>query len=155
GRKPSVLLAAVGGGSNAIGLFHPFLESDARLIGVEAGGKKEEPGRHSATLKYGQPGVLHGARTYVLQDQGQIEETESIDAGLDYAAVGPEHSFLKDSGRVEYVTASDAEAREAFRTLSELEGILPALESCHAVAHLRKLSTVSDAIVVNLSGCGD
>jgi tryptophan synthase beta chain len=155
GRKPSVLLAAVGGGSNAIGLFHPFLESDARLIGVEAGGKKEEPGRHSATLKFGQPGILHGARTYVLQEHGQIEETESIAPGLDYAAVGPEHSFLKDSGRVEYVTASDAEAREAFHTLSELEGILPALESCHALAHLRKLSAVSDAIVVNLSGRGD
>lgn len=155
GRKPSVLLAAVGGGSNAIGLFHPFLESDARLIGVEAGGRKEEPGRHSATLKYGQPGVLHGARTYVLQDHGQIEETESVAAGLDYAAVGPEHSFLKDNGRVEYVTASDAEAREAFHSLSELEGILPALESCHALAHLRKLTPVSGAIVVNLSGRGD
>jgi len=155
GRQPSVLLAAVGGGSNAIGLFHPFLESDARLIGVEAGGKKEESGRHSATLKFGQPGILHGARTYVLQEQGQIEETESIAAGLDYAAVGPEHSFLKDSRRVEYVTASDSEAREAFHNLSELEGILPALESCHALAHLRKLSAVSDAIVVNLSGRGD
>jgi tryptophan synthase beta chain len=155
GRKPGVLLAAVGGGSNSIGLFHPFLETDVRLIGVEAGGKKEEPGRHSATLKFGQPGILHGARTYVLQEHGQIEDTESVAAGLDYAAVGPEHSFLKDIGRVEYVTASDAEAREAFRTLTELEGILPALESCHALAYLNKLSPVSDTIVVNLSGRGD
>jgi tryptophan synthase beta chain len=125
------------------------------LIGVEAGGKKEEHAKHSATLKYGRPGVLHGAHTYVLQQNGQIQETESIAAGLDYAAVGPEHSYLKDSGRVEYVTASDAEARQAFRTLTELEGILPALESCHAVAYLQKLNTPVDTIVVNLSGRGD
>lgn len=156
GLKALVLLACVGGGSNAIGLFHSFLESDARMIGVEAGGEDSGAGRNSATLKYGKPGILHGAFTYVLQrGEGQIAETESIAPGLDYAAVGPEHSYLKDSRRVEYVAVSDAEAIEAFHLLTELEGILPALESCHALAYLKKLSSVQGLIVVNLSGRGD
>ncbi|PWT92793.1 MAG: tryptophan synthase subunit beta, partial [Acidobacteria bacterium] len=155
-RTASVLLACVGGGSNSIGLFYPFLETDVRIIGIEAGGEKEEPGRHSATLTHGAPGVLHGAYTYLLQHKdGQIEDTESVAPGLDYAAVGPEHSYLKDNGRVEYVTVSDEEARKAFRILSEVEGIIPALESCHAVAYLNKLQSVRNAIVVNLSGRGD
>jgi len=152
----SVLLACVGGGSNSIGLFYPFLETDVRIIGIEAGGEKEEPGRHSATLTHGAPGILHGAYTYLLQHKnGQIEDTESVAPGLDYAAVGPEHSYLKDNGRVEYVTVSDEEARKAFRILSEVEGIIHALESCHAVAYLDKLQSVRNAIVVNLSGRSD
>lgn len=156
GLKASVLLACVGGGSNAIGLFHSFLESDARMIGVEAGGENNDAGHNSATLKYGKPGVLHGAFTYVLQrEEGQIAETESIAPGLDYAAVGPEHSYLKDSRRVEYVAVSDAEAIEAFHLLAELEGILPALESCHALAYLKKISPTEGVIVINLSGRGD
>ena len=155
-KEPSVLLACVGGGSNAIGFFHPFLATNARLVGVEAGGNSDQPGHNSATLKFGKPGILHGAHTYILQREGgQIEETESIAPGLDYAAVGPEHSHLKDSGRVEYVMASDVEAREAFRMLAEREGILPALESCHALAYLHHLSPVDGAIVVSLSGRGD
>jgi tryptophan synthase beta chain len=156
--QPSVLLACVGGGSNAIGLFCSFLQSDSdvRFIGVEAGGDGNEAGRNSATLKFGKPGILHGAFTYVLQrGEGQIAETESVAPGLDYAAVGPEHSYLKDSGRVEYVAVSDGEALEAFRVLTELEGILPALESCHALAYLRNLSPVRGAVIVNLSGRGD
>ncbi len=155
-KHPAVLLACVGGGSNAIGFFHPFLETEARLIGVEAGGNSDQRGHNSATLNFGKPGILHGAYTYILQrDGGQIEETESVAPGLDYAAVGPEHSYLKDSGRVEYVMASDVEAREAFTMLAEHEGILPALESCHALAYLQKLSPAKGAIVVNLSGRGD
>lgn len=154
--QPSILLACVGGGSNAIGLFHSFLESHARMIGVEAGGEDGGPERNSATLKYGKPGILHGSFTYVLQrGEGQIAETESIAPGLDYAAVGPEHSYLKDSGRVEYVAVSDAEAIETFHFLTQLEGILPALESCHALAYLKKLSPMGGAIVINLSGRGD
>ncbi len=156
GKEASVLLACVGGGSNAIGLFHSFLETKTRLIGVEAGGMSEEPGRNSATLKFGKPGILHGAYTYLLQQNGgQVQDTESVAPGLDYAAVGPEHSYLKDSGRVEYHATSDSEAKEAFQRLTELEGILPALESCHAVAHLQKLQPVDGVIVVNLSGRGD
>jgi tryptophan synthase beta chain len=156
GKRASLLLACVGGGSNAIGLFYPFLETTARLIGVEAGGTGEETGRNSATLKFGKPGILHGAYTYLLQrNGGQVEDTESVAPGLDYAAVGPEHSYLKDSGRVEYQIASDLEAKETFQMVSELEGILPALESCHALAYLQKLEPVTGAIVVNLSGRGD
>lgn len=155
-KEPSVLLACVGGGSNAIGFFHSFLETKARLIGVEAGGTGDRAGHNSATLNYGKPGILHGAYTYILQrDGGQIEDTESVAPGLDYAAVGPEHSYLKDSGRVEYVIASDPEALEAFGMLADSEGILPALESCHALAYLRHLSPVDGTIVVNLSGRGD
>ena len=155
-QKAGVLVACVGGGSNAIGLFHPFIHSGVRLIGVEAGGEKEAAEMHSATLKLGHPGILHGSLTYVLQRKGgQISTTESIAPGLDYAAVGPEHSYLKDSGRVEYVTVSDAEAVDAFLVLSRLEGILPALESCHAIAYLKNLKPINDAIIVNLSGRGD
>jgi tryptophan synthase beta chain len=156
GRTANCLIACVGGGSNAIGLFYPFLESKSVLFGVEAGGESNQPGHHSATLSEGQPGILHGAFTYLLQRKGgQIEETESIAPGLDYAAVGPEHSYLKDSGRVKYVAVPDVEAREAFITLSRTEGILPALESCHALAYLRHLPKETGTIVVNLSGRGD
>jgi tryptophan synthase beta chain len=155
-QKAAMIIACVGGGSNAIGAFYPFIQSDVRLIGVEAGGEKEADEMHSATLKHGQPGIQHGSFTYVLQRKGgQICATESVAPGLDYAAVGPEHSYLKDSGRVEYVTVSDAEAIEAFLLLSRVEGILPALESCHAIAYLKKLKPENDAIIVNLSGRGD
>jgi tryptophan synthase beta chain len=155
-QKVGLLIACVGGGSNALGLFHPFINSDVRLIGVEAGGEKEDEEMHSATLKLGRPGILHGSLTYVLQRKGgQICSTESVAPGLDYAAVGPEHSYLKDSGRVEYVTISDEEAVNAFLLLSRVEGILPALESCHAIAYLRKLKPANGAIIVNLSGRGD
>jgi tryptophan synthase beta chain len=155
-QKAGLLIACVGGGSNAIGLFHPFINSSLRLIGVEAGGEKETAEMHSATLKLGRPGILHGSLTYVLQRKGgQISTTESVAPGLDYAAVGPEHSYLKDSERVEYVTVSDAEAVDAFLLLSRLEGILPALESCHAIAYLKNLKPINDAIIVNLSGRGD
>lgn len=155
-QSADVLIACVGGGSNSIGLFYPFLNTEARLVGVEAGGEAELTGRHSATLKYGKPGVLHGAYTYLLQREGgQVDDTESIAPGLDYAAIGPEHSYLKDSGRVEYVTASDREAREAFEMLASTEGILPALESSHALAYSRKLPPGAGTIVVGLSGRGD
>lgn len=155
--KAAVLLACVGGGSNAIGMFYPFIESRTRLIGVEAGGSaKERAGHSAATLSFGKPGILHGAYTYVLQrDGGQIEDTESIAPGLDYAAVGPEHSYLKEIGRVEYAVVSDQSALEGFQSIAKLEGILPALESCHAVAHLQELEPQNGAIVVNLSGRGD
>jgi tryptophan synthase beta chain len=155
-KHAAVLMACVGGGSNAIGLLYPFIQSDARLIGVEAGGESDQPGRHSATLGLGKPGILHGAYTYLLQkDGGQVEDTESIAPGLDYAAVGPEHSYLRDRGRVEYPTVTDSEVRDAFQMLSREEGILPALESCHAIAYLKHLKPVKGAIVVNLSGRGD
>ncbi|HSE43138.1 MAG TPA: tryptophan synthase subunit beta [Acidobacteriota bacterium] len=155
-QEAGILIAAVGGGSNAIGLFYTFLESSSRLIGVEAGGENEVEEKHSATLKHGLPGILHGSYTYVLQrNGGQISETESVAPGLDYAAVGPEHSYLKDSGRVEYVAISDSEAIDTFQLLNRVEGILPALESCHAVAYLKKLKPMDRAIVVNLSGRGD
>ncbi len=160
GRLPDVLVACVGGGSNALGLFHPFLEDDAvRMIGVEAAGEGLGSGRHGAALCAGTPGVLHGMRTLLLcDDDGQIFPAHSISAGLDYPAVGPEHSRLRDSGRAEYVSATDEEAIDAFLYLSRMEGIIPALESAHAVAHVRKLaaSLPRDAIVlVNLSGRGD
>ena len=160
GRLPDVLIACVGGGSNAMGLFHPFLEDrGVRMVGVEAGGEGLESGRHGATLTAGVPGIFHGQRTLVLSDDdGQIFPAHSISAGLDYPGVGPEHAFLRDSGRAEYVPATDAEALDAFQWLSRKEGIIPALESAHAIAHLRKLapSLPRDAIVlVNLSGRGD
>jgi tryptophan synthase beta chain len=160
GRLPDVLIACVGGGSNAIGLFHPFLDdASVRMIGVEAAGEGLGSGRHGAALCAGEPGVLHGMKSLLLfDDDGQIFPAHSISAGLDYPGVGPEHAFLRDSGRAEYTAVTDADALDAFLYLSRLEGIIPALESAHAVAHARKLApTLSrDAIViVNLSGRGD
>jgi tryptophan synthase beta chain len=160
GRQPDAILACVGGGSNAIGAFYPYIEDrDVRLIGVEAGGLGLASGKHAATLCAGKPGVLHGNRTYLIQDEnGQIIETHSISAGLDYPGVGPEHAWLKDSGRAEYVAVTDDEALNAFHTLTRMEGIMPALESAHAVAYAMKLApTLSDdkVLLVNLSGRGD
>jgi tryptophan synthase beta chain len=160
GRLPDVLIACVNGGSNAIGIFYPFLKDTAvRMIGVEAGGLGISGPLHAATITAGSVGVLHGNRTYLLQDEmGQIRETHSIAAGLDYPGVGPEHAWLKDTGRADYVTVTDAEALEALRMLSETEGIIPALESAHAVAHAAKLAATlprEQVIVVNLSGRGD
>ncbi|HVF45460.1 MAG TPA: tryptophan synthase subunit beta [Pyrinomonadaceae bacterium] len=163
GRLPDALVACVGGGSNSIGLFHPFLEDDGvRMVGVEAGGTGAGLGLHAARFNEqggGRPGVLQGTMSYVLQDEGgQIASTHSISAGLDYPSIGPEHAFLHDAGRVEYVSASDEEALEAFGLLSRLEGIIPALESAHAVAHALKLArelTPEQSVVVNLSGRGD
>ena len=162
-RLPDVLIACVGGGSNSIGLFHPFLDvQSVRMVGVEAGGRSNELGQHAARFNEnggGRPGVLQGTMSYVLQDEnGQIATTHSISAGLDYASIGPEHAWLHDSGRVEYTSVSDAEALRAFHLLSKLEGIIPALESAHAVAHAIKVAAEmkSDKIViVNLSGRGD
>jgi len=156
---PDALVACVGGGSNAIGLFHPFLDhQDVRIIGVEASGEGLD-GRHAATLTLGEPGILHGALSYLLQDdQGQVLLAHSISAGLDYPGVGPEHAHLKDTGRVEYVSATDAEALEALRLVSRLEGIIPALETAHAFAHLPRLAremTADQIVVVNCSGRGD
>src|SRR5208282_5135485 len=156
-RLPDVMIACVNGGSNAIGLFYPFLKDAAvRMIGVEAGGLGLNGPMHAATLSAGSVGVLHGNRTYLLQDElGQIRETHSIAAGLDYPGVGPEHSYLKDVGRAEYATASDAEALDALKLLSETEGIIPALESAHAVAHAMKLAPTlakEQIVIVNLSG---
>ena len=160
GRQPDAILACVGGGSNAIGAFYPYIEDkDVRLIGVEAGGLGLASGKHAATLCAGKPGVLHGNRTYLMQDEnGQIIETHSISAGLDYPGVGPEHAWLKDSGRAEYVAITDDEALSAFHALTRMEGIMPALESAHAVAHAMKLApTLSSdkVLLVNLSGRGD
>jgi tryptophan synthase beta chain len=160
GRLPDALVACVGGGSNAIGLFHPFLEhDDVRMFGVEAGGRGIRSGQHAAPLSAGRPGVLHGNRTYVMADpDGQIIGTHSISAGLDYPGVGPEHSWLKDLKRVEYVAITDDEALAAFHELTRVEGIIPALEPAHAVAYARKLARKlgrDAAIVVNLSGRGD
>jgi len=160
GRLPDYIVACVGGGSNAIGIFHPFVEDeDVKLIGVEAGGKGDKLGSHSASLSRGLEGVLHGALTYILQDEdGQIAGTHSIAAGLDYPAVGPEHAYLKETGRAKYLTVSDEEALQAFLLLSRTEGILPALESAHALAYaivLAKRLDKDDIIVVNLSGRGD
>jgi tryptophan synthase beta chain len=162
-RLPDLLIACVGGGSNSIGMFHPFLQDKSvRMVGVEAGGRSEELGQHAARFNKrggGRPGVLQGTLSYVLQDQsGQIATTHSISAGLDYPSIGPEHAALHDSGRVEYTSVSDAEALEAFRDLSKLEGIIPALESAHAVAHAVKLAREISAekiMIVNLSGRGD
>ncbi|MEK9652150.1 MAG: tryptophan synthase subunit beta [Betaproteobacteria bacterium] len=160
GRQPDAIIACVGGGSNAIGAFYPYIKDlSVRLIGVEAGGLGIETGKHAAPLASGKPGVLHGNRTYLMQDQdGQIIETHSISAGLDYPGVGPEHSLLKDMGRAEYVVANDDEALEAFHTLTKLEGIMPALESAHAVAHAVKIAphmSKDQVLLVNLSGRGD
>ena len=160
GRMPDALVACVGGGSNAIGLFHPFLsESGVAMYGVEAGGEGMESGRHSAPLTAGRPGVLHGNRTYLMEDEnGWIMDTHSISAGLDYPGVGPEHAWLKDIGRVNYVTVTDDEALAAFHELSRTEGIIPALESSHALAWARKLAPElgpDGVMVVNLSGRGD
>ena len=160
GRQPDAILACVGGGSNAIGAFFSYIEDkDVRLIGVEAGGLGLASGKHAATLCAGKPGVLHGNRTYLIQDEnGQIIETHSISAGLDYPGVGPEHAWLKDSGRAEYVAVTDDEALNAFHTLTRLEGIMPALESAHAVAYAMKLAPTLSAdkvLLVNLSGRGD
>lgn len=160
GQLPDALVACVGGGSNAIGLFHPFLnDEDVLMYGVEAAGDGIETGRHAAPLNAGRPGVLHGNRTYLMEDDnGQIIETHSVSAGLDYPGVGPEHSWLKDIGRVNYVAADDQEALSAFRELTQVEGIMPALESAHALAYARKLAPTMSPdqnIVVNLSGRGD
>jgi tryptophan synthase beta chain len=160
GRLPDTLVACIGGGSNAIGLFHPFLdEPEVGMIGVEAAGHGIASGEHAAALSAGRPGVLHGSRSYLLQDDdGQVVEAHSISAGLDYPGVGPEHAWLKDVGRVEYVAISDEEALGAFRLCSELEGILPALEPAHALAHVAKIAPrlPSDhLIVMNLCGRGD
>ena len=160
GRLPDALVACVGGGSNAIGLFHPFLnDADVKIFGVEAAGEGIETGRHAAAINGGRPGVLHGNMTYLLQDRsGQIEEAHSISAGLDYPGIGPEHAWLHDVGRATYLTATDTEALDAFKLLSELEGILPAIESAHALARLPEISREigKDGIVVlNLSGRGD
>jgi tryptophan synthase beta chain len=160
GRQPDAVIACVGGGSNAMGIFHPYIPFEqTRLIGVEAAGEGLESGKHSASLQRGSPGVLHGNRTYILQDpNGQIIETHSVSAGLDYPGVGPEHAWLKDTGRAEYVGVTDAEALQAFHYLCRTEGIIPALESSHAIAHAMKLAATmkkDQSILVNLSGRGD
>jgi tryptophan synthase beta chain len=160
GGLPDILLACIGGGSNAMGLFHEFVpETSVRLIGVEAAGEGVETEKHAATLTKGRPGVLHGAMSYVLQDNdGQVTEAHSISAGLDYPGVGPEHSYLKDLGRAEYYSVTDAQALTAFQLLSRLEGIIPALETSHAIAYLETLCpqlTGSPKIVINCSGRGD
>jgi len=159
GRLPDVAVACIGGGSNAMGLFHPFLDDPVRLIGVEAGGHGIETGEHAASLTGGRPGVLHGNRTYLLQDDdGQIIEAHSISAGLDYPGIGPEHSWLHDIGRVEYVSATDQEALAAFQLCTRTEGIIPALEPAHALAHVTTLAPTlgkDQIIVMNLCGRGD
>jgi tryptophan synthase beta chain len=160
GRLPDSLVACIGGGSNAIGLFHPFLDDAAvRIIGVEAAGKGVNTGAHAASITGGQPGVLHGNRTYLLQDaNGQIQDAHSISAGLDYPGIGPEHSWLHDMKRVEYVSATDAEALAAFQLCSKLEGILPALEPSHAIAHVGKIAPTlpkTHLLVMNMCGRGD
>ena len=160
GKLPDALVACVGGGSNALGLFYPFFEDEeVKLIGVEAGGEGVSTGKHSAPLSAGSPGVLHGNRTYLMQDEvGQISATHSVSAGLDYPGVGPEHSWLKDVGRATYETVTDIEALEAFERLCLLEGIIPALETSHALAHAEKLAREmrsDQIIIINLSGRGD
>ena len=160
GRQPDAVIACVGGGSNAMGIFYPYIGVEGvRLIGVEAAGEGIETGRHSASLSAGKPGVLHGNRTYLLQDaNGQIMETHSISAGLDYPGVGPEHAWLKDAGRAQYVSITDAEALKAFHDLCLLEGIIPALESAHALAYAAKHAaelSKDKILLVNLSGRGD
>jgi tryptophan synthase beta chain len=160
GRMPDLLIACVGGGSNSIGLFYEFIaDENVQMIGVEAGGRGDELGEHAARFSGGSPGVLQGTRSYVLQDDnGQISTTHSVSAGLDYSAIGPEHAYLHDIGRISYSRASDAEALEAFQLLARLEGIIPALESAHAIAEVIKVApsmTSDQVIVVNLSGRGD
>ncbi|MFL6373035.1 MAG: tryptophan synthase subunit beta [Pyrinomonadaceae bacterium] len=159
-RLPDLLIACVGGGSNAIGLFHPFLNDDIQMIGVEAGGRGETLGEHAARfMAGGRAGVLQGTRSYILQDaNGQIALTHSVSAGLDYASIGPEHAFLHDDGRIEYTSCTDSEALDAFQTLAKTEGIIPALESSHAVAHAIKIAPEmprDSLMIVNLSGRGD
>ena len=157
GRLPDMLVASVGGGSNAIGLFHPFLnDAGVRMIGVEAAGHGMDTSEHAASLQKGSPGVLHGCRTYLLQDEdGQIEDAHSISAGLDYPGIGPEHAWLKDQGRVEYVGITDNEALEAFKVCAANEGILPALEPAHALAHVLKIApTLSKDTLVTMNFCG-
>ena len=159
-KLPDAVVACVGGGSNAMGAFYPFIDiSETRLIGVEAGGNGVETGEHAAPLNDGEPGVLHGARSYLMQDNlGQVKDTKSVSAGLDYPGVGPEHSWLKDIGRAEYVAINDQEALDAFHLVTELEGIMPALETAHAFAYLDGLSKQLDKsanVVVNVSGRGD
>ena len=160
GKLPAALVACVGGGSNAIGLFHPFLQdAEVAMYGVEAGGRGLETGAHAAPLSMGSPGVLHGNRTYLMQDDdGQILDTHSVSAGLDYPGVGPEHAWLKDIGRVNYVAANDDEALAAFHRLTRVEGIMPALETAHAMAYAERLAadmSPDEHIIVNLSGRGD
>lgn len=160
GRLPDTLVACIGGGSNAMGLFHPFLDDDnIEIVGVEAAGEGIETGRHAASLAAGKPGILHGNRTYLLQDNdGQIIEAHSISAGLDYPGIGPEHAWLNDTGRVRYVSVTDAEALEAFQLCSELEGIIPALEPAHALAYVLKVApnlTSDHLLVMNMCGRGD
>ena len=159
GSLPDVVVACVGGGSNAIGIFHAFLDDDVRLVGMEAAGDGVATGRHAATLSAGRPGVLHGAMSYLLQDEdGQTLESHSISAGLDYPGVGPEHSWLKDIGRAEYIPVTDSEAMEALRTLSRTEGIIPAIETAHALAGISQLMPTlkpGSKVLVNLSGRGD
>ncbi|MFQ6067877.1 MAG: pyridoxal-phosphate dependent enzyme, partial [bacterium] len=158
-KLPTHLLACVGGGSNSLGLFYPFLEDKVELIGIEAGGLGLSTSRHGATLAKGSIGVLHGSKSYLLQDRdGQIRSTHSVAPGLDYPGVGPEHSYLMKSGRAKYYTVTDRDALEAFRWLSEIEGIIPALESAHAIAYLKKFAprlNQDEIVVVNLSGRGD
>ena len=160
GRLPDTLIACVGGGSNAIGLFHPFLEDESvAMVGVEAGGHGLETGQHAAPLNCGRPGVLHGNRTYLMEDDnGQILPTHSVSAGLDYPGVGPEHAWLKDIKRVDYVAVNDDEALDAFRDLTQIEGIMPALETSHALAYAKKIAPALDKdkiLLINLSGRGD
>ncbi len=166
GKLPDLLVACVGGGSNSIGLFHEFLgDEEVRMVGVEAGGKGKELGQHAARFQGGRPGVLHGTYSYLLQDElGQVSTTHSISAGLDYPSIGPEHAYLRDVGRVDYTSVSDQEALEAFKILSELEGIIPALESSHAVAYCMKPKELTSMlgsdpsdlrVIINLSGRGD
>jgi tryptophan synthase beta chain len=160
GRMPDTLVACIGGGSNAMGLFHPFLDDeDIRIFGVEAAGDGLDTDRHAASLSGGRPGVLHGNRTYLLQDEdGQIAEAHSISAGLDYPGIGPEHAWLHDTGRVDYVSATDTDALEAFQLCSQLEGIIPALEPAHALAHVLRIAPDLPAdhlIVMNMCGRGD
>jgi len=160
GRLPDAVVACVGGGSNAAGMFYPLVEhGEVELIGVEAGGRSNEPGQHAAPLSHGRPGVLHGSYSYVMQDDdGQTCDVHSVSAGLDYPGVGPEHSYWKDTGRVRYTSCSDAEALAAFDTLARTEGIIPALESSHAVSHAMQLARQrkpAEVIVVCLSGRGD
>ena len=160
GRLPDTLVACIGGGSNAMGLFYSFLDDEeVTMIGVEAGGEGIGTGRHAASLNAGRPGVLHGNRTYLLQDSdGQIIEAHSISAGLDYPGIGPEHAWLNEAGRVQYVSATDSEALEAFQLCAQLEGILPALEPAHALAYVIKIAPTLPSdhiIVVNMCGRGD
>ena len=160
GRLPDTLVACIGGGSNAIGLFHPFLDDpDVTIIGAEAAGRGIETGEHAAAITGGSPGVLHGNRTYLLQNEdGQITEAHSISAGLDYPGIGPEHSWLADQGRVQYVPVTDKEALDAFQLCSKIEGIIPALEPAHALAHVIKIAPdlpKDHLLVMNMCGRGD